>query len=79
MYRHPTGLKVTRHQRSNVLIQCAVGFTVFIFCLSCLLCPVRLLCLLCLVCPVCLVYSAEVSVLQFSCVRVCLSRTLKSS
>ena len=30
MYRHPTGLKVTRHRRSNALIRCAAGFTVFI-------------------------------------------------
>ena len=30
MYRHPTGLKVTRHRRSNTLIQCAAGFCVFI-------------------------------------------------
>ena len=30
MYRHPTGLKVTRNRCSNALIRCAAGFTVFI-------------------------------------------------
>ena len=30
MFRHPMGLKVTRHRHGNVLIRCAAGFIVFI-------------------------------------------------